>query len=70
MITDKGKGCWVQCTSCGEIYHIKERIPIDKVYIDCYCPKCEGRRALNCGDKEEDIYIYCDHTLDERYFQY
>ena len=70
MVTDKEKGCWVQCTSCGLIYHIKANIPIDRVYIECHCPKCDSHRALNCGDKEEDIYVYYDPTLDARQYRY
>lgn len=70
MVTGKGKGCWVQCTTCGEIYHIEDTVPIDKLYVATICPKCDNYRAINCGDKEEDVAIYYDPFLDERFYQY
>ena len=61
---------WVQCTSCGKIYSIKEAVPVEKLYVTAICPKCGNFKALNCGDKEEDIYIYYNPHLDRRYFEY
>lgn len=34
------------------------------------CPRCEGRVGLNCGDKEQDIYLYMNINLDNRYYNY
>lgn len=70
MVTGKGKGCWVQCTLCGKIYHIEEAVPIDKLYVAAICPKCDNYKAINCGEKEEDVVLYYDPYLDERYFEY
>ena len=38
--TGKGKGCWVQCCQCGNIYHIKEPVPAEKLYITSECERC------------------------------
>ena len=70
MVTVDPKGTWVQCTLCGKIYFIEERVPIDKMYIVAECQKCGNFKAINCGDKEEDIILYCDSYLDERYYEY
>lgn len=70
MVTSKGKGCWVQCTQCGKIYHIEASVPIDKLYVTAVCPKCDNYKAINCGDKEEDVYAYYNPCLDERFYQY
>jgi predicted RNA-binding Zn-ribbon protein involved in translation (DUF1610 family) len=70
VVTSKEKGTWIQCTQCGKIYHIKEAVPIDKLYTDAECPKCGNLKAINCGDKEEDIILYCDSYLDERFYRY
>ena len=71
MVTAAGtQGTWVQCTQCGKIYFIKETTPIDKLYVTAICPKCDNYRAINCGDKKEDIYLYYDPYLDERYYKY
>ena len=71
MITgSKDKGCWVQCSHCGYVYWIEEEVPIDKLYITSVCARCGHDRGLNCGDKKEDIYVYCDPYLNERYYQY
>jgi hypothetical protein len=64
------KGTWVQCTLCGNIHFIEERVPIDKMYVTTVCPKCDNERAINCGNKKEDVILYCDPYLDERYYQY
>lgn len=63
-------GTWVQCTMCGRVYYIKESVPIDKMYVDAACPKCDNERAINCGDKEEDVILYCDSYLDGRFYEY
>ena len=68
--TTRGQGTWVQCTLCGKIHHIEDVVPIDKLYVTAICPKCDNHRAINCGYKEEDIVLYADSFLDERYFRY
>ena len=70
VITTDPRGTWVQCTLCGEIYFIKETVPIDRLYVTAMCTKCDNDRAINCGNKEEDIVLYSDPYLDERHFRY
>lgn len=67
----KEKGCWIQCQQCGHIYWVDIDVSIDKLYVASVCARCgEYGNNLNCGDKEEDIYIYADPVLDERYYMY
>lgn len=64
------QGTWIQCTSCGKIYFIEEAVPIDKLYVTSICSRCGHHKGLNCGDKKEDVYLYYDPVLDERYYKY
>jgi len=61
---------YVQCLCCGNIYTIERNIPIDVLVVRSECPKCKHKKGLNCGDKEEDVYLYYDAVLDERYYMY
>ena len=61
---------FVQCQSCGNIYQIADNVSIEKSIIQSVCPRCGENVGLNCGDKEEDIYIYMNPNLDERYYIY
>lgn len=71
MVTrNADKGCWIQCSQCGHIYWTEEEVPIEKLYVTSVCARCGHDRGLNCGDKEEDIVIYADPVLDERYYIY
>jgi transcription elongation factor Elf1 len=60
----------IQCQSCGHIYVINKKISIEKSIINSVCPRCGGHVGLNCGDTEDDLYIYMNPNLDERYFNY
>lgn len=64
------QGTWLQCTHCGHIYHIGARVPIDRLYVASACPRCDAEVGLNCGDKREDVYLYYDPALDERFYNY
>lgn len=67
----KGKqSTFVQCQSCGNIYQIADKVSIEKSIIQSVCPRCGENIGLNCGDNEEDIYIYMNTNLDERYYIY
>lgn len=67
----KRDGTYVQCRDCGHIYYIEENIPINKLYITSFCPKCdEYGRGLNCGNSKDDLYLYCDVNADPRYYEY
>ena len=67
----KGKqSTFVQCQSCGNIYQIAGKVSIEKSIIHSVCPVCGENIGLNCGDKEEDIYLYMNPNLDGRYYIY
>ena len=70
MKSEGKQSTWVQCQSCGKIYQIADKVSIEKSIIQSVCPRCEDYVGLNCGDKEEDIYIYMNPNLDERYYSY
>lgn len=70
MGSNQETGSYIQCSNCGHIYMIKRKIPIDIPYVDCVCPKCEHDRGLNCGSDYDDMCLYMDYTLDERYYGY
>ena len=65
----RGKECtWIQCQSCGNIYLINNKVSIERSIVKSECPECYGHVGLNCGDKEEDIYVYMNVNLDNRYY--
>lgn len=70
MDTVKQQGVWAQCTQCGNVDFLNINVPIDMLYIDSICKKCKNNKALNCGDKQEDIYKYYNPNLDNRYYRY
>ena len=70
MDTIKQQGVWTQCTQCGNIDFLNISVPVDTLYITTTCKKCKNNKALNCGDKQEDIYMYYNSSLDRRYYQY
>ena len=59
---------WIQCQRCGHIYQTNKKISIEKSIVKSVCPECGGHVGLNCGDKEEDIYVYMNPNLDRRYY--
>ena len=61
---------WVQCLNCGHIYIVERKIPVSASVVKSECPRCQWGKALNCGDKEEDVAIFYDPYLDERYYTY
>ena len=64
----KGEQTYLQCCHCGEIYTVERKMSIEKLYINSYCPNCEHEKAINLGSDPNDIYLFYDVTLDERYF--
>ena len=64
------QGAFIQCQSCGNVYLIADKVSVEKSIVESVCPRCGGHIGLNCGDKEEDIYIYINPNLDERYYLY
>ena len=66
----KKERSFIQCLNCGHIHTVEWTIPISVSVVTIECPKCEWEKGLNCGNKEEDLYVYYDPYLDERYFIY
>ena len=66
----KQQGVWAQCTQCGAVDFFDISIPIDTLYINIACKKCDNNKMLNCGNNQEDIYKYYNCSLDSRYYQY
>ena len=64
------QGSWIQCTHCGKIQFVENLHSIDKLYLTFECSKCGWHKGINCGDKEEDIYLYYDPVMDEKYYNY
>lgn len=61
---------YVQCQHCGEVYKIPQKLSAETLMVKAECPTCNGTIALNCGEKYDDIYLYCNPNLDYRYYQY
>lgn len=59
---------WVQCTGCGKIYQIPQRVSIEKLYIITNCSTCGITKVLNLGEQKEDIYYFYDVNTDPRYY--
>lgn len=70
MDSKKNSGNYMQCQYCGNIYYLDQEVSVDKLIIDSECPKCGYTRALNCGDRKEDIYLYMNESIDPRYYLY
>lgn len=64
---------WVQCGQCGHLHRVKKvLISDDDLYTKpIWCSKCrDGTKHLLIGEHEEDVYLYGDTFLDQRYFKY
>ena len=70
MDTRKENGSYVQCLNCGNIYMTGRKFPVSASIVKQNCPRCGWHKGLNCGDNEEDIYIFYDNSLDERFYNY
>ena len=71
MNTDgKKKGNWLQCQECGTVYLFPHKIQVEEIFIKANCPMCGMTTGLNLGDKEEDVYLYMNENLDNRFFNY
>jgi predicted RNA-binding Zn-ribbon protein involved in translation (DUF1610 family) len=64
----KRKGHYVQCQTCGVIYIIHRKIPIEETFVKVNCPNCGPTTGLNLGDNEDDIYYFYNSSLDNRYY--
>ena len=61
---------YVQCQNCGKVYKIQQRLPASTLMVKAVCPTCNGTKALNCGESEDDVYLFYNANLDNRYYQY
>ena len=62
---------YYQCTKCGAIVALEGKVELDSdIYAELCCAKCGNARAMYLCDNIDDIYIYADVNLDERYFNY
>ena len=63
---------WGQCQICGYLHKVKTKdISDDDLYIEECCPRCRDEtKHLWIGQNKEDIYLYGNTFLDERYFIY
>ena len=66
---------WVQCQTCGNLHQVKSEdasISDDDLYINpLWCSKCrDGTKHLLIGEYKEDIYLFGDNLLDERFYNY
>lgn len=62
---------YVQCQECGNVHKIKMNFDINKLHIRTRCPRCRGgTKHLWVGDNPEDVYLYGNPILDERFYQY
>ena len=60
---------YLQCQKCGHVYLVKNlSISDDDSIVKHQCPMCENNTALNVGHNKEDIYMYYNVNLDNRYF--
>lgn len=64
----EGKQTYLQCCHCGKIYTVNRKSNIEQLYINSVCPNCSHGKSINLGDDPDDIYLFYDVTLDERYF--
>jgi hypothetical protein len=70
-----GDKVWVQCAICGKLYEIKSKdvsISDDDLYTEpIFCSRCrDGTKHLLIGEHKEDVYLFGDITLDDRYYKY
>ena len=68
-----GDKVWVQCTRCGNLHQVKSKdasISDDDLYTEpVFCPKCrDGTKHLFIGEHKDDVYLYGDVMLDERFY--
>lgn len=64
----KRKRCHIQCQTCGIIYTVPRKIPIEEMYIKENCPNCGVVTGLNLGENEDDVYDLYNPNLDLRYY--
>lgn len=62
---------YIQCQHCGHVFQIEQNVPIDKLYITSFCPRCgKYEKGLSCGNSKDDVALYIDINADPRYYTY
>ncbi len=63
---------WVQCQVCGNLHKVMiHNLSEEDLYIEAHCRKCrDDTKHLWIGQNKEDVYLYGNTFLDERYFIY
>ncbi len=61
-----------QCIKCGKVHRVninKVWDLDDEIYYETYCQACRGvEKHLDVGEDENEIYLWADPVLDERYY--
>ena len=70
-----GEKVYVQCNVCGHLHQVKSKdasISDDDLYTEpIFCSKCrDSTKHLLIGEHREDLYIYGNSNLDEKFFIY
>lgn len=65
---ESGDITFLQCRKCGKIYSVERKFNTEDYIVENVCLRCGHDKALNLGEKEEDIYLYYDNSLDERQY--
>ena len=68
VIEDSKEYTWLQCQTCGELYRIDRKISVEKLYVASICPRCGGRKGLNCGQSKECVYKFMNINIDPHYY--
>ena len=61
---------FVQCQNCGNIFLVDQEVSIDDFIVNAQCQKCGNKKAINCGNNREDVWLYANVNVDERYYIY
>ena len=63
-----------QCQVCGHLHKVKMKREYnieDDLFVKMKCPKCRDRtQHIWCGENKEDVYLYGNNNLDQRFFNY
>ena len=67
-----GDAVWVECQWCGKLHRVKTaEPPEDKLFIKLHCPRCHDEvNHLFIGKYTDEVYLYGNANLDERFFIY
>lgn len=65
------KGKQYQCQYCGSLRWSKEPFNIEDLFTKMRCRHCQRETDhLYVGEDENDLYLYYNVNLDQRFYQY